>query len=67
MNLKKNITMKHLTRSKTNRKILGICGGFAEYLDVDPTIVRLITFILGVYFPPTSLVYFLSSLVIPEE
>lgn len=33
---------KKLTRSRTNEKIAGVCGGFAEYLDVDVTLVRLI-------------------------
>lgn len=59
--------MKHLTRSKTNRKILGICGGFGEYFDIDPTIIRLITFIMGVFFPPMIIIYLLSGLVIPED
>ena len=33
---------KTLYRSSKNRQILGVCGGFAEYFDVDPTVVRLI-------------------------
>lgn len=33
---------RKLTRSRTDQKIAGVCGGFAEYLDVDPTLVRLI-------------------------
>lgn len=58
---------KRLTRSKENRRLLGICGGIGEYFDVDPTIIRLIT--LGMFFliPPTILIYFISALVIPEE
>lgn len=38
--------MKKLYRSRTDRKIAGVCGGLAEYLDVDPTIIRLIAFVL---------------------
>jgi len=34
--------MKKLYKSRTNVKISGVCGGIAEYLNVDPTIVRLI-------------------------
>ena len=30
------------TRSTTDRKIAGVCGGIAEYLNVDPTVVRII-------------------------
>jgi phage shock protein C len=43
---------KRLHRSRTERMIAGVCGGIAEYFDVDPTIVRivwvLITFLAGV-------------------
>jgi phage shock protein PspC (stress-responsive transcriptional regulator) len=31
---------KRLTRSETDRKIAGVCGGLAEYFDLDPTLVR---------------------------
>ncbi|MDD2202426.1 MAG: PspC domain-containing protein, partial [Firmicutes bacterium] len=34
-------TVKRLYRSRTNSMIGGVCGGIAEYLEVDPTIVRL--------------------------
>ncbi len=34
--------MKRLYRSNTEKKIGGVCGGFAEYFDIDPVIVRLI-------------------------
>ena len=33
---------KKLTRSKMNRMICGVCGGIAEYLGIDPTLVRLL-------------------------
>ena len=38
-------TMKKLTKSNTDRKICGVCGGIAEYLNIDPTIVRLVAVI----------------------
>ena len=31
---------KKLYRIRTGRKILGVCGGLANYFDIDPTIVR---------------------------
>jgi phage shock protein PspC (stress-responsive transcriptional regulator) len=37
---------KRLYRSTTDRKIAGVCGGLAEYFDIDPVIVRIIAFIL---------------------
>ena len=39
--------MKKLFRSKTNKKIAGICGGIGEITNTDPTIFRLIVLVLG--------------------
>ena len=38
--------MKRLYRSETDKKIAGVCGGLAEYFAIDPTIVRLVFFML---------------------
>jgi phage shock protein PspC (stress-responsive transcriptional regulator) len=38
---------RRLTRSETDKVIAGVCGGMAEYFDVDPTIVRVLAVILG--------------------
>jgi phage shock protein C len=38
----------HLVRSPTDRRIAGVCGGLAEYFDVDPTIVRVTWVILSI-------------------
>ena len=60
--------MKKLYRSKTDRKIAGICGGLGEYFNVDPTLVRVGFVLLAL---PGGLPGFLPSLVlwlfIPEE
>ncbi len=40
------VSMKRLYRSTSDRKIAGVCGGLADYFDVDPTIVRIIALIL---------------------
>ena len=39
--------MQKLYRSRINKKIAGVCGGIAEMVNVDPTIVRLIVVVLG--------------------
>lgn len=39
--------MKRLYRSETNRKIAGVCGGIGEHLDIDPTIVRLVSVVFA--------------------
>lgn len=38
--------MKKLYRSRTDKKIAGVAGGLAEYLSVDPTVVRIVFLIL---------------------
>lgn len=38
--------MKKLYRSQTDKKIAGVCGGLAEYFNIDPTIIRVIFLIL---------------------
>lgn len=59
---------KKLQRSKKERLIGGVCGGLANYFDVDPTIVRLI-FVLSFFFlyPGTILIYVLFLIIMPEE
>ncbi len=56
---------KKLYRSKKDRKISGVCGGLAEYLNIDPTIIRLI-WIFFCFFGAGILAYIIAALVIPE-
>jgi phage shock protein PspC (stress-responsive transcriptional regulator) len=59
---------KRLYRSRTDRKIAGVCGGLAEYFNVDPVIVRIVAFIL--LLPgglPGLLPYIILWIVVPEE
>jgi phage shock protein C len=60
--------MKRLNRSVTDRKIAGICGGMGEYLDVDPTVVRLVTIILALAtgLIPMTIGYIIAWFIIPE-
>ncbi|GMQ60876.1 PspC domain-containing protein [Vallitalea maricola] len=59
--------MKRLVKSRRNRKINGVCGGIAEYLDVDPTIIRLL-FTIGIIFGGAGLwAYIICVFVIPDE
>ena len=60
---------KQLTLSATDKKMAGVCGGIAEYLDVDPTIVRLIWVALSVVpggFVGGALAYVLAWIIIPK-
>jgi phage shock protein C len=60
---------KKLTRSAADSKIAGVCGGIAEYLDVDPTVVRLVWVALSVVpggFVGGLLAYLLAWIIIPK-
>ena len=58
---------KKLYRSKSDKKICGVCGGLAEYLNVDPTVIRLI-WVLAVLFAGCGLLaYIIAALVIPQQ
>jgi phage shock protein C len=56
-----------LTRSIYDKKIAGICGGLAQYLNVDPTLVRLIWLLATVCFPPLLLGYIAAWIIVPRE
>ena len=58
---------KKLTRSQ-NKMIAGVCGGFAEYLDWDPTIVRLgcVIAALVTAVVPGIIFYIIASFVMPK-
>ncbi|MAG39446.1 PspC domain-containing protein [Candidatus Pacearchaeota archaeon] len=49
------------------RKIAGVCGGIAEYLDVDPTVIRLIWVIATLAYGVGLLAYLLAWLIMPEK
>lgn len=58
---------KRLTKSKTEKKIFGVCGGIAEYLDVDPTVVRLIWAGSVIVFGVGVIGYLAAALILPED
>ena len=59
---------KTLTRSKSNRMIAGVCAGLADYLNIDPTVVRLL-FALGFFLagPGIAIAYLIMAIVTPEQ
>ncbi len=61
--------MKRLYRSNKEKMLAGICGGFAEYWDIDPTMVRLIVAFLAIVtgIVPAVLVYILGMIIIPAR
>ena len=62
-----NESPRRLYRSRTERRISGVCGGIAQYFNMDPTIIRLL-FVLGLLFVGgTFWAYIILMLIIPEE
>ena len=58
---------KRLVRSEGQRVLAGVCGGVAEYFDLDPNLVRLVCLVLTVLQPVFALVYLLLVFVLPRE
>lgn len=60
------VPVKKLMRSRTDEKIAGVCGGFAEYMDIDSTLVRLLWLAL-VFFGGWGLIaYIVAWIVMPQ-
>lgn len=63
-----NNNIRKLMRSRENRMICGVCGGIGEYLNIDPTLVRLVWALFSVASVGMCLiVYFVAAVVIPEN
>ncbi|MCR4962667.1 MAG: PspC domain-containing protein [Firmicutes bacterium] len=60
---------RRLYRSTTNRMISGVCGGLADFFNVDPTVVRLAYVFLSIFTAcfPGFLLYIIASLIIPND
>ena len=59
--------VRRLYRSRDERMIAGVAGGLAEFLGMDPTVIRLI-FVFSLFLGGTGLlVYLVMMLVVPEE
>lgn len=57
---------KKLQRSAENSILFGVCGGVAEYFNVDPTIVRLLFVVLAIAGGPGALLYIILLIVMPK-
>ena len=58
---------KKLYRSKNNRRVAGVCGGIAEYFDIDPTLVRLLTLLFILLGGAGVITYLIAWIIIPEK
>jgi phage shock protein C len=61
------LARKRLLRPKGDRKIAGVCAGFAEYFDLDVTMVRLVWLIVAVMTGVGLLAYPIAWIVMPDE
>ncbi len=59
--------MKKLYKSNTQKMLMGVCGGIAEYFSIDPTLVRLIWAVLCLWGGTGVLVYIIAAIIIPEK
>lgn len=59
--------VKRLYRSKKDRLIAGVCGGIAEYFNVDPTLVRLAWVVLALGWGTGVLAYIIAWIIVPED
>lgn len=59
---------KRLYRSNNNKVIFGVCGGIGEYLDIDPTVVRLLWVLFTVLSIGAGIIaYIIAAFIIPKK
>jgi phage shock protein PspC (stress-responsive transcriptional regulator) len=58
---------KRLQRSKSNRVLGGVCAGVANYLNMDPTLVRVLTVVISLFTGVPIILYIIALFVVPEE
>jgi phage shock protein C len=66
---KREMDVKRLYRSRSDKMLAGVCGGLAEYFGIDPTIVRLLFVLLALVTVafPVILAYFILCIVVPKN
>ena len=58
---------KRLYKSSTDKKVYGVCGGIANYFDVDPTVIRLIWVIFTLVGGSGLIAYIIAAIIMPDE
>ena len=61
------IMEKRLYKSKKNKMLAGVCGGIAEYFNIDPTLVRLGWAILCAFAGSGIIAYIIAAIIIPQN
>lgn len=58
---------KRLYKIEEGKKVFGVCGGIAEYFDVDPTLIRLLWVVLVLCAGTGILAYIVAALIMPNK
>ncbi len=58
---------KRLYKIEQGKKLCGVCGGIAEYFDIDPVIVRVLWGVISVFYGAGILLYIVFALALPYE
>jgi phage shock protein C len=58
---------RKLYRSRTDRKLAGVCGGLAQYLNADATLIRVLFVVLTVLGGAGPLIYLAMWIIVPSE
>lgn len=58
---------RKLYRSRTNRKLAGVCGGLAQYFNLDATLIRVLFVVLAVLGGSGLVIYLAMWIIIPNE
>jgi len=61
------MSSKKLYKSNSDKKLAGVCGGIAEYFDVDSTIIRLAWVVFTLAGGAGLLAYIIAAIVMPEK
>ena len=59
--------MKKMYKSNTNKMICGVCGGMAEYFDMDATVMRLLWVLISLFAGCGILVYIICAFIFPTQ
>jgi phage shock protein C len=58
---------RKLYRSRTDRKLAGVCGGLAQYFNADATLIRVLFVVLALLGGPGLVIYLVLWIIVPEE
>ena len=58
---------RRLYRSRTNRKLAGVCGGLAQYFNTEATLIRILFVVLALLGGPGLVIYLVMWIIVPVE